>query len=167
MDWILPLSEKCIWFGLAAVGFGVLFNVPSRSLIPIFIMGALGGFTKVILMHYEINIVTSSLFGAALIGLLSIPVAHHKHAPPPIFSIPAVIPMVPGVLAYRMMLGLIDLASDQDPEAYSNILSLTVHNGLKVMLILMSLAIGVGLPMLITRKESAKQIRFRNPMKRH
>ncbi|WP_442587365.1 threonine/serine exporter family protein [Pedobacter sp. AW31-3R] len=167
MDWIILLSEKCIWFGFAALGFGVLFNVPSRSLIPIFILGALGGFTKVVMMHFEINIVVSSLFGAALIGFLSIPFAHLKHAPPPIFAIPAVIPMVPGVFAYRMMLGLIDLASDKDPETYSNILSLTTHNGLKVMFILMSLAIGVALPMLVTRKESAKQIRFRNPIKRN
>lgn len=164
MEWLL-LTEKCIWFGLAAVGFGILFNVPFRTLLPIFIMGALGGFTKVALLHVGINIVAGSLFGATLIGFLSIPFAHKKHAPPPMFAIPAVIPMVPGVLAYRMMLGLIDLAADTDPAAYNQILSETIHNGLKVMFILMSLAIGVALPMLVTRKESAKEIRFRKPIK--
>lgn len=160
------LSEKCIWFGLAAVGFGVLFNVPSRTLFPVFIMGALGGFTKVVLLHLGINIVAGSLAGATLIGFLSIPFAHIKHAPPPMFAIPAVIPMVPGLLAYRMMLGLINLAADTHPEAYSQILTETTYNGLKVMFILMSLALGVGLPMLITRKESAKEIRFRRSAKR-
>ena len=164
MEWLL-LSEKCIWFGLAAVGFGILFNIPSRTLVPVFIMGAIGGFAKVALLHLGINIVGASLFGATLIGCLSIPFAHSKHAPPPMFSIPAVIPMVPGVLAYRMMLGLINLAADTNPAAYNQILSETIHNGLKVMFILMSLAIGVALPMLVTRKESAKEIRFRRPIK--
>lgn len=145
---------------MAAVGFAVLFNVPSRTLLPTFILAALGGLTKVMLLQFDVNVILATLIGAAIIGALSIPFAHHKHAPPPIFAIPAVIPMVPGVFAYRMMLGLINLAGDIDPETYNQILSETINNGLKVMLILMSLAAGVGIPMLITRKESAKNIRF-------
>lgn len=159
MEWLLIL-EKGIWFGCAALGFAILFNVPRRTLLPIFILGALGGLTKVILGHFGVNVIVGSLCGATLIGFISIYFAHYKHAPQPIFAIPAVIPMVPGVFAYRMMLGLINLASDLNPETYSQVLAQTMHNGLKVMFILISLATGVGIPMLITRKESAKDIRF-------
>lgn len=165
MEWLL-LSEKCIWFGLAAVGFAVLFNVPSRTLLPVFIMGALGGITKVLLMGTDVNIIISTFCGSAIIGVLSIPFAHYKHSPPAIFAIPAVIPLVPGILAYRMMLGLIDLAGGNPLKISEQILSDTLHNGLTVMFILMSLAAGVALPMLITRKESAKQLRFTKPGKR-
>ncbi|MEJ6979213.1 threonine/serine exporter family protein [Pedobacter sp. P351] len=160
MEWLI-LLEKGLWFGLAAVGFAILFNVPSRTLIPVFILGALGGLTKVTLLQFELNVIISSLAGATLIGSLSIPFAHNRHAPPPIFAIPAVIPMVPGIFAYRMMLGLINLAGTINPESYTRILSETINNGLKVMLILMSLAGGVAIPMLITRKDSAKNMRFR------
>ncbi len=160
MEWLV-LIEKGMWFGLAAVGFAILFNVPLRAIIPVFILGALGGISKTILLLFEVNVIVSTLAGATLIGFLSIPFAHKKHAPPPIFAIPAVIPMVPGIFAYRMMLGLISLAGTIDPASYTQILSETVNNGLKVMLILMSLAGGVGIPMLITRKDSAKDIRFR------
>jgi len=160
MDWITIL-QKAPWFGLAAMGFAVLYNVPARTLFSIFIMGTLGGITKLIMLDLAFNVIVASLVGAALIGFLSIPFAHKKHAPPPIFAIPAVIPMVPGILAYRMMLGLITLAGEINQEAYNQILSETINNGLKVMLILMSLAGGVGIPMLITRKESAKEIRFK------
>jgi uncharacterized membrane protein YjjB (DUF3815 family) len=106
------------------------------------------------------NVIVSTLAGATLIGFLSIFFAHRKHSPPPIFAVPSVIPMVPGIFAYRMMLGLISLAGEVNPETYHQILSETINNGLKVMLMLMSLAGGVGIPMLITRKESAKDIRF-------
>jgi uncharacterized membrane protein YjjB (DUF3815 family) len=113
------------------------------------------------LLHYEINVIVCSFSGAILIGFLSITFAHNKHAPPPVFAIPAVIPMVPGIFAYRMMLGLINLAGNIDQATYSHVLAETVHNGLIVMFILMSLATGVGIPMLIARKDSAKEIRFR------
>jgi uncharacterized membrane protein YjjB (DUF3815 family) len=154
------LLETTFWFGLGAIGFAVLFNVPTRTLVPVFIMGALGGLTKIILLGFDFNIIVSTLAGAILIGFLSILFAHNKHVPPPVLAIPAVIPMVPGILAYRMMLGLINLAGSINPDTYQNILSETINNGLKVMLILMSLAGGVGIPMLITRKDSAKDIRF-------
>ena len=157
----LLLLEKGMWFGTAAVGFAVLFNVPRRAIAPVFILVFLGGLSKSILLQFEINVIVSSLAGATVIGFLSIPFAHKRHAPPPIFAIPAVIPMVPGIFAYRMMLGLINLAGTINPANYTQILSETINNGLKVMLILMSLAGGVGIPMLITRKDSAKDIRFR------
>lgn len=99
--------------------------------------------------------------GAALVGTVSIMAAHNRHAPPLVFAIPAVIPMVPGVFAYRMMMGLIELSGTLPPESYTQVLAETVNNGLKVMFILISLAVGVALPMLLTRKESAKHIRFR------
>ena len=158
MDW--HLLEKYLWFGVAAVGFAVLFNVPKRSLPAIFVIAGLGGITKLWVAGLGASVIGATLAGATLIGFFSIPLAHRIHVPPFIFSIPAVIPMVPGTFAYRMMIGLVKLAGDIDPATYDRILSETINAGLKVMLILMSLAGGVAIPMLISRKESAKNIRF-------
>ncbi|NJN26383.1 MAG: threonine/serine exporter [Cyclobacteriaceae bacterium] len=160
----LSLIEKGIWFGLAAIGFAILFNVPTRTILVIWFMGALGGITKLICMHIGFGVVMSSFAGAGLIGFLSIWAAHSKHSPPMIFAIPSVIPMVPGAFAYRMMLGLIKLAGDQIGEDYDTIVAETINNGLKAIFILMSLAFGVALPMLLTRKESAKDIRLKKIM---
>lgn len=160
MEWLL-LLEKCIWFGLAATGFAVLFNVPTKNLPTIYFMGAAGGFTKVLTMHFGVNIVFGSLFGATVVGFLSIYFAHKRHSPPPVLAIPSVIPMIPGILAYRMIIGMIRLAGEINPATYSQTLSETVNYGLKVMFILMCLAGGVAIPMLITRKESAKDLKFK------
>jgi uncharacterized membrane protein YjjB (DUF3815 family) len=160
MEW-LTLGEKCLWSGLAALGFSVLFNVPQRTLLSIFAIGAAGGLVRVLFLQVEVNPVLAALAGATLVGVLSISAAHNKHSPPLVFAIPAVIPMVPGLLAYRMMIGLIKMSGTLPPEAYTQVLYDTVNNGLKVMFILMSLAGGVAIPMLLTRKESAKHLRFR------
>ncbi|WP_374165967.1 threonine/serine exporter family protein [Arcticibacter sp. MXS-1] len=160
MEWLL-IFEKCIWFGLAATGFAVLFNVPAKNLPTIYLMGAAGGITKVLTMHFGGNIVFGSLYGATVVGFLSIYFAHRRHSPPPVLAIPSVIPMIPGILAYKMIIGLIRLAADIDPATYSQTLSETVNYGLKVMFILMCLAGGVAIPMLITRKQSAKELKFK------
>lgn len=159
MAWLL-LLEKGIWFGFAALGFAVLFNVPVRTLFAIFMMAAVGCMIKVITLQLGINLILATLIGASVIGSLSIFFAHNRHAPPLVFSIPAVIPMVPGVLAYRMMLGLIKLTTQQPADAYNQVLAETAYNGLMVLFILMCLAGGVAIPMLMTRKESAKEIRI-------
>lgn len=156
----LVIAEKFVWLGVAAIGFGVLFNVPKRSLFAIFVIAGLGGLTKLLLMETGLSILVGTLAGAILIGIMSIPLAHRIHVPPPIFSIPAIIPMVPGVFAYRVMIGLVKMAGNVEPDVFSKVLNETVNNGLKVMLILMSLAGGVALPMLLTRKESAKNLHF-------
>ena len=78
---ILLLLEKGIWFGFAALGFAVLFNVPQRALIIIWLMGATGGLTKLLLMQMNTDIVLATFAGATLVGILSVSAAHNKHAP--------------------------------------------------------------------------------------
>jgi uncharacterized membrane protein YjjB (DUF3815 family) len=158
MEWLL-VFEKLIWFGFAAIGFAILFNVPVRALLWVFGMGAVGGIFKVVLMKFGINIIFATLIGATIIGILSVYAAHIKHCPPLIFSIPAVIPMVPGAFAYRMMLGFIQL-SGKPGISYGQVLETTVNNGLKTFFILICLAAGVAFPMLLTRKESVKEFRL-------
>lgn len=159
MNW-LEILEKLTWFGFASLGFAILFNVPPRTLPLIWIIGAVSGGVKLIVLGIGGEVITGSLAGATLAGFASIWAAHTKHAPPNVFAIPAVIPMVPGAFAYRMMLGLMKLARDAEQSGYSELLNQTVNNGLKTFFVLMALALGVSIPMLITRRDTAKDIRM-------
>lgn len=152
--------EKWIWFGTAAVGFAILFNVPIRTLIPIFLMASVGGVVKLLFLNYGIGVVFSTFLGCTTIGLLSIYAAHYKHATPFVFAIPAVIPMVPGTFAYYTMKGFIKLAYNTNPNDFVPLLNDTVTNGSKTFFVLMAITLGVYAPMLLTRKESAKQIKM-------
>jgi uncharacterized membrane protein YjjB (DUF3815 family) len=157
---ILYFLEMSVWLAMAAIGFAKLFNVPKGSLIIAAVLAAIGGSCKLVLMHFGLHITLSTLIGAIVIGCLSIPAAHREHVPPLIFSIPAVIPMIPGVFAYEAMLGFLKLTSDLDLESYQTVLNQTVNNGLKALFILLALTAGVSFPMLISRKESAKNMHF-------
>ena len=157
---IIHQIEMALWLAVAAIGFAVLFNVPKRTITVIALLAALGGSIKLILMHFGINIIVGSLVGSTIIGLLSIPAAHNKHAPPLVFSIPAVIPMIPGAFAYKAMLGFIQLTGSISSETYQLALEQTVNNSLKAVFIILAITAGVSFPMLITRKESAKEIKI-------
>jgi uncharacterized membrane protein YjjB (DUF3815 family) len=162
---LLEIVIKSLWAGIAAIGFGILFNVPRRVILSIWALGALGALIKFSAMNFEVGIVFSSFLGATAIGIVSIQMAHLRNSPPLVFSIPSVIPMVPGVFAYKMMLGLIALTSIENTDAYLKTLIETVNNGAKMMFILISLGIGVAIPMLITRKESIKKSSFNKKKK--
>ena len=157
---ILEILTKSLWAGIAAIGFAILFNVPRRVIFPIWALGALGGLIKFSAMNFEIGIVSASFMGATVIGIVSIQMAHMRNSPPLVFSIPSVIPMVPGFFAYKMMLGMIALTKIENTDAYLKTLIETVNNGTKMTFILIAIGIGVALPMLLSRKESVKKSNF-------
>ncbi len=162
---LLEILIKSFWAGIAAIGFAVLFNVPRRVIFPIWVLGTLGGLVKFSVIYFNVGIILASFLGATVIGIVSIQMAHMRNSPPLVFSIPSVIPMVPGFFAYKMMLGLMALTSTENTDTYLKTLIETVHNGAVMMFILISLGIGVAIPMLITRKESIKKSKFKKNKK--
>jgi uncharacterized membrane protein YjjB (DUF3815 family) len=157
-DWleILLKSFSCGW---AAIGFAVLFNTPSRALFSIYACGFAAGFIKYMVMLPGIpgGVILASLLAATAVGFASIPVAHWRHVPPAIISIPSVIPLVPGSSAYRAMLGLIRFINHKEADVITD----AVHHGLMTVFIILVLALGVTLPMLLFRIESVKKLKLR------
>lgn len=153
----LEFIIKGVSAGFAGIGFAILFNVPCRALLPIWILGFLGGFVKYLSLSNDFGIVSSSFMAASLIGVLSIPIARRWYSPPLVFSIAAVIPMVPGAFAYNMMLGIVDLAMDRQANDLDLVLAVS-QNAATLFLVLSSLAFGVALPVLVSKHQSMKQI---------
>lgn len=161
MDELLHIFLRSIWCGMAAMGFSIMFNTPPRTLIAIWSGGFMAGFVKYGTMGLfpEAGFIISSFLASLAVGFVSIPMAHWRHVPPVIFSIPSVIPLVPGVFAYRTMLGMMSL-TNQNNENFSKAVEFTIHNGVNTLFIVMVLALGVLMPMYLLRKESVKTIRW-------
>ena len=162
---LIEILIKSFWAGIAAIGFAILFNVPRRTLFPIWCIGFLGGLIKFTAVNFEMGVVFASFLGAVAVGIVAIQMAHLKDSPPLVFSIPSVIPMIPGVFAYKFMLGMIALTSIENSDAYLQTLIDTVNNGAKMMFVLIALGTGVAIPMLLTRKESIKKSDFNKKKK--
>ncbi|QCX40215.1 threonine/serine exporter [Aureibaculum algae] len=159
IETILNILEISIWAGIAAVGFGILFNIPKKAILTVFLLGFGAGFIKTFLLHFQINIVLASLVSASFVGLLSIPLAHSIHQPPVVFSIPAVIPMIPGFYAYETVLSIMSFTFLEKDDAKRLVfMDAIFSNGFTMLFILISLSIGVSLPLLLLRKDTVKKI---------
>ncbi|NRD22211.1 threonine/serine exporter family protein [Winogradskyella litoriviva] len=155
---LLELLEVSAWAGIAAVGFGILFNIPRKAIFTVFLLGFGAGFIKFILLHFDINIILASFIAASFVGILSLPLAHGIHQPPVVFSIPAVIPMIPGYFAYETVLSIMSFTFlDKNDSKRIVFMEDIFSNGFTMLFILISLTIGVSLPLLLLRKHTVKR----------
>ena len=148
---IFNLLIDALWSGVAALGFGVLFNVPRRLLAGCFLTGALGHASREALMSLGVSIELSTLAGATLVGFTGQWLARRTDAPASIFGITGAIPMVPGVFAYRAMIGILSVAS-AEPNMTTGLLVEVGTNAIKTALLLSALAIGIGAPSLLFQR---------------
>ena len=132
---------------IPAVGFALLFNVPPRALKFCAALGALGHGTATVLKLAGITPVFATFFGAALIGTLGVWLAQRYHrAHPKVFTVAAVIPMFPGIPAYKAMLSLVLIEKEgYSPERFAVMVDQFVQTGF----LLSALVFGLALPGLL------------------
>lgn len=152
-------------FGIAfIVGFcwAVLFGSPKRLLVVAGLLGGMGHSIRFILIQLDFGMITATLAGSVIVGLVGIFVAHRVDSPPVVFTMPACITMIPGMFAYRTMLAGIKITDlsivKQDPY----ILVEAAHNLMLTMSLLFTLAIGICIGALLFRKSSVKHISFKD-----
>ena len=151
---------KAFWFGTAALGFGILFNSPPRALAAIWIGAFIAGVIKfgILLLVSPEAYILASFLSALSVGMLSIPGAHLRHVPPVVLAVPPVIPLMPGVFAYKAMMGLTRLTI-KSPD-YATTVSDTVYFGTLTLFIVLAIALGVSIPMYVLRADSVKNLRL-------
>lgn len=150
MQMLLLLLEDAFWSALAATGFAILFNVPIRTLPVCAFSGAVGHALRTFLMQVGVPIEAACLIGATAVGLMGEYFSHKVHTPASVFTIPGVIPMVPGTFAFKTMMGAIQLT--QPEVATEEILMTTISNAIKTGIILSSLSLGIAVTSLLFKK---------------
>lgn len=156
----LVILEKTFMSGVVGFGFAILFNVPKRLLLSIFLVSTLAGFIKFAGLGNGVGIISISMIAATAVGFASIPISRFKHTSPFVISIPSVIAMIPGYFGYQTLLGIMQLAlRKSSADDLANLMHIT-HNALSMLFILGSLSIGVSLPWLLFREKGVKKIRI-------
>lgn len=146
---------------ISAMGFSMIFNIPRKLLWVVAVGGVIAVCTRNFVnlgpsnnnVGLDCGLIFGSLAGSALISFICVKAVHVFHTPHHILSIPSVIPMVPGVLMYRALFGLIEMQGivGELTEAFSN--------GVKASLVILCIAVGVAIPNIFARKWIAPQRR--------
>lgn len=143
---------------ISAMGFSMIFNIPRRLLWVV----AIGGIIAVCTRNFvnlgpsnnniglDMGLAIGSLAGSALVSLIAVKAVHWVHAPNHVLSIPSVIPMVPGVLMYRALVGLIEM------NGVVGELTNAMKFGMASAITIMCIALGVAIPNVFARHWVAK-----------
>ena len=92
-----------LFAAVAAIGFGAISDPPMRAFPRIALLAAIGHALRFTLMHCSaLDIATASLFAAFAIGM-----GRGVRCPMTCLYIPALLPMVPGIYAYKTVFSLI------------------------------------------------------------
>jgi len=158
IEFILNIAKDFIIAFTVAVCWSILFGSPKRVLWVAGLLGGMGHCIRFILIQLDLGLITATLTGSVLIGLIGIFAAHRVHNPPVVFTMPACITMIPGMFAYKTMLSGIKLTDTQSIAENPNLLTEMFHNFMLTASLLFTLAIGISIGALLFRKTSVKDI---------
>ena len=160
----LPVLTDGLFAAIAAIGFAVISNPPKRAISVVALLGAFGHACRFYLLHYTpLNLTISSLFAAFGIGMLSMLAARLVRCPAEVFSFPALLPMIPGMYAYKTVLALIRFMKSDDVSQSQQLIVEIFRNGLTTLFVMFALVIGVSLAMFIFYKQSFTMTRLLPP----
>ncbi|MDR0765396.1 MAG: threonine/serine exporter family protein, partial [Odoribacteraceae bacterium] len=93
---------------IAGTGFGAASSPPARAFKYIAILSAVGHASRFYLVtRCGVDIATASFFASFLVGLLSLRFGSASRCPMTVLYIPALLPMIPGMYAYKTVLALV------------------------------------------------------------
>lgn len=143
---IQNIANDMIFAAIPAVGFALLFNVPKSALKYCASLGALGHGCRTLLIYFDLAPIFATFIAAGLVGLLGAKLSQHYLAHPKVFTVAAIIPMIPGIYAYKAMIALVQIHH----HGFSDLLfQQMVNYFLKTAFSLGALVFGLALPGLL------------------
>lgn len=151
-----PYYVYAIAAAISAVGFSMIFNIQRRLLWVVAVGGMIAVCTRNF-VNFELGYgpVIGSFMGSFVVSLIAVRAVHWFHVPNHVLTIPSVIPMIPGVLMYRSMLGFINM------HGVVGELTNAFFNGISSALIILCISLGVAVPNIFARNYIAKDRRRR------
>jgi|SRR5690625_3503520 len=109
LDFIVHFSASF----LTALGFAVLYNIPRKTIVPAGITGAIGWTIFFFLTFYfQMEEFLATIIASFFIAFASQVFARRFKTPVIIFTLPGLIPLVPGGTAYNMMRAFVEGQSE-------------------------------------------------------
>ena len=163
-DILVDMLLDGLFAAAAAIGFGAISDPGVKTFPYIALLAAVGHALRFALINYAgVDIVTGSLAASVSMGMLSMPMGRACPTPMTCLLIPALLPMIPGMYAYRSVFALIMLVQNigSDMQLLNYLEQFTVNSAVTVMVIGV-LAGGSILPVLLFKKQAFSMTRYRH-----
>lgn len=160
---IAEYLQDAVFAAVAAIGFSAVSNPPRRAYLWCGVIAAIGHSARFFLMHGAgWHIVMATFIACLLIGTISVLISPHSKLPPETYLYPSLLPMIPGVYAYKTFGAFAMCISRQGEEAFNHYFYLFADNGMVCLAILGVMVVGATLPMFILSGISFTSTRTRH-----
>ena len=146
MNILTELLQIVVLAAISAVGFALVFNVPRSALIYCAAGGAIGRGGRYLLVAAGVPLELGTFIAAAVVSLLGVYIAQRMRAHPKVFTVAAMIPMIPGVPFFTALLAVVEI---QRRGLTPDLLNTAITSGLRAAFIVAALAVGLAIPGLV------------------
>lgn len=143
MNLFIPFLLQMGLAAVPAVGFGMVFNVPRHALIYCAAGGALGRGLRFLLAEAGIPFELATFVAATVVSFLGVVIAQRLRAHPKVFTVAAMIPMIPGISFFTALIAVMEMQRTSMTPA---LLATALNSGLRTAMIVAALAVGLAVP---------------------
>lgn len=154
---MVNVFEDGFFAAIAAIGFSSISNTPRRAYLTLAIIAAIGHAIRYVLtlrVLGGLHIILASTVASFVVGMLAVLFASRIKCPAEVCFFSALLPMIPGMYAYRTIQALISCLCHTQKEEFGYFFYLLSYNGLTCAFIIMGMVIGATIPVFLFKKLS-------------
>lgn len=152
---LLDTITDAIFAAIAGFGFAYASSPPSRTLMFSALIAAISHSFRFLMLETQILTITiSTLFASFLAGILGMFFAKKLKVPAEIIAFPALLPMIPGIYAYKSVLALFSFIKSENTQEKIKFLMIFFDNALITAGVSIALGVGVSITLLIFYEQS-------------
>lgn len=156
------ILQDALFAAIAAIGFAAISKPPKGAYLCSAVIAACGHSLRYVMMNPHLcglNIVISSFIASFLVGLLAVFLSPLVKMPAETCFFPALLPMVPGIYAYKSFGGLAMCLMHNDESAFNHYYYLFTSNGFVCVAVLFMMVLGATLPVFFFKRQSFRATR--------
>lgn len=154
-DIFVNIFEDGLFAAIAAIGFSSISNTPRRAYLTLALIAAAGHAIRYVLTSQAgMHIIAASTIASFVIGVLAVLFASRIKCPAEVCFFPALLPMIPGMYAYRTMEALLSCLYNTQEDAFRHYFYLLTYNGLTCTFIILGMVAGATIPIFLFKKLS-------------
>lgn len=149
--------QDAFFAALAAIGFAAISRPPRRAYVFCALLAAVGHSLRYVQMLpglFEAHIVVATTLSAFVVGLLAVLISPIARIPAETCLYPALLPMIPGVYAYKAFGGLAMCLFGHGQAQYEYYFYQFSYNGIMCLFIIFGMVIGATLPIFMLKRIS-------------
>lgn len=163
---IAQFIQDASFAAIAAIGFAAVSRPPCSAYIYCGVIAAAGHSLRFALLELSggrIHIVAATALAALLIGLLAVLAAPRARIPAETYLYPSLLPMIPGIYAYKAFGGLVMCLTPESEEQFNHCFYLFASNGLTCFCLLLAMVVGASAPLFLLKRIAFTATRNRTP----